>query len=84
MLAVDHYVNQNQFTLIVNPDIKPNEDPPAGEATEGIEILGDTYSEKSRALGFRWKSAIGRGDFSIMLADLVVKLQLQYEIETAV
>ncbi len=71
MLVIDHYVNQNQFTLIVNPDIKPNEDPPAGEAIEGIDILGDTYSEKSRELGFRWKSAIGRGDFSIMLADLV-------------
>ncbi|MEJ2418793.1 MAG: hypothetical protein P8Y45_18040 [Exilibacterium sp.] len=28
-------------------------------------------NEKSRELGIRWKSAIGRGDFSIMLADLV-------------
>lgn len=70
MLVVEHYAEQNQISLIINPDIKVDEGPifaSAGDAP-AIETKKDN---KWAEVGLRWKTVIGNGDFSLMAADLI-------------
>ncbi|WP_139309901.1 Tat pathway signal protein [Teredinibacter haidensis] len=67
MLLVEHYANTHQLSLIVNPNIKFDEQP-------GIAIqngLPREVDDKSFELGLRWKAPIGLGDFSLMIADVI-------------
>lgn len=70
MLVAEHYLEENQFSLIVNPDIKVDEGPiiaSVGEATPIEKNMDKKWAET----GLRWKTVIGNGDFSLMAADLI-------------
>jgi hypothetical protein len=70
MVVVEHYLEKNQFTLIVNPDIKVDEGPVIASIGDAPEIE-KKLDEKSAEIGLRWKTVIGNGDFSLMAADLI-------------
>lgn len=78
MLTWEHYFKQNQLSLIINPDIKVNEEPVFNSREQNAEStpidiieLGKQLDDQDVELGLRWTSRVGRGDFSIMLADTV-------------
>ena len=78
MFKWDHYFNQNQLSLIINQDIKVNEEAVLGSSEPSNENssiqkveLGELLDDQDTEFGLRWTSRVGRGDFSIMLADLV-------------
>lgn len=70
MVVAEHYVAENQFSLIVNPDIKVDEGPIIASVGESSAIEKN-MDEKWAETGFRWKTVIGNGDFSLMAADLI-------------
>ncbi|TVZ40307.1 hypothetical protein P886_4734 [Alteromonadaceae bacterium 2753L.S.0a.02] len=66
MLVVDQYAGRHQFSLIVNPDIKVDEQPSVAQVDLPTEL-----EDKDAEIGLRWKAPIGLGDFSLMAADVV-------------
>lgn len=68
MLIVEHYINSNQLSLIINPEIEVDEQPlvAQGLGQPGVSRMDDKKAE----IGLSFKTVIGNGDFSVMLADL--------------
>jgi hypothetical protein len=70
MVVVEHYAEENRFSLIVNPDIKVDEEP-IFSSTGDAPAIEEKKDNKWAEVGFRWKTVIGNGDFSLMAADLI-------------
>lgn len=68
MLMVEHYANRNQFSLIINPDIEVDEQPLVAQGQDQAPI--SRMDDKDAEIGMSFKTVIGNGDFSVMLADL--------------
>ncbi len=68
MLIVEHYINSTQFSLIINPDIEVDEQPLVAQGQE--QAVVSRMDDKNAEIGINFKTVIGNGDFSVMLADL--------------
>ncbi|WP_052417351.1 hypothetical protein [Cellvibrio mixtus] len=68
MLIVEHYVNSNQISLIINPDIEVDEQPLVAQG-QG-QTVESRMDDKDAEIGINFKTVIGNGDFSLMFADL--------------
>ncbi len=70
MMVIEHYVEKNQFSVIINPDIDVDEGPITASAADALAI--ETKKDNKWAeVGLRWKTVVGNGDFSLMAADLI-------------
>lgn len=68
MFKGDYYSHMGQWTLLYNPNAKVDEEPPFIDTVPDDFVIKEKEPQSEK--GFRWKRPIGRGDFSIMAADL--------------
>lgn len=70
MLKVDQYTGLGHFTFLLNPFPKVDETPQAASVPTGL-VLQDDELDLSPEFAIRWKKVVGRGDYSVFLANLV-------------
>ncbi|AWB65689.1 hypothetical protein C2869_04210 [Saccharobesus litoralis] len=76
LASLDYYHDYGHFTLLAIPNPKTDVDPvlDSNYDIDGLDISQFNFqrdeSDLTTEFGFRWKKAVGIGDFSLMLADL--------------
>ena len=71
MLIIEQYLGQDHISLLIILDRKVDRDPIGFSSEDSIPRSARALEERRAEVGFRWKrSAVGLGDFSIMLADV--------------
>lgn len=69
MLKIDQYSDLGHITFLLNPFPKVDETPKASRVPPGL-VLQDEEVDLSSEFAIRWKKVVGRGDYSVFLANL--------------
>lgn len=69
MIKLDHFNRAGQFSFLINPDVEVDTNPFSAILPPGMALEKNTL-DPDPELGMRWRKVMGRGDYSLFLADI--------------